>query len=260
MIFALIFGMSLAASGRDSVVVGDSTRSLTTPPWWEVDLSASSEVFASRLSMWQWHSVAVRYRGRSESHAIEGFTARRYDIWNSGFAAEESSTLGRGAYVALRAQVAPGAMTIARSDLSAMWYQTIGRGWEIIPSARLMSFSQDRIPIFGLGVGRYVGLWYFNGRVSDANQSGERGLTTSVDVRRYQADASPNFFDASASFGHDVAVLSQYVVTLRQTASLAARAQRMVSPRLGVSLGVSYEADQSLPDRYGVALSTFIRW
>lgn len=259
MMLVLGLGISLAAFDGDTVV-RDSTRSLNTPPWWQADVTASAEAFASRLSAWQWHSVAVRYRGRSQSYALETFTARRYSAWNSGFVLEGSSRLGRGAYVATRAQLAPGATIIPRSDLSATWYQTIGGGWELIPSARLMSFPDDDVPIWGLGVGRYVGLWYLSGRINRASQAGEHGITTSAGVRRYSADAAPDFVDVTVSYGHEIAVLNPSIIALRRTASAAARGQRMVSSNVGTSLVITYDANASLPDRRGAALSAFIRW
>ena len=260
MMLGLALGVFLAAFDGDTVVARDSARSLNTPPWWEADVTASVEAFASRLSAWQWHTVAVRYRGRSESHGLEAFTARRYNVSNPGFALEEASTLGRGAYVALRAQFAPGATIVARSDLSATWYQAVGNGWELIPSARLLSFRDNRVPIVGLGLGRYTGLWYISGRINEASEAGEHGITTSASVRRYSADASANFLDAIASYGHELAVLSPSITALRRTASAALRGQRLVSSNVGESLGLTYEANASLPVRRGAALSTFIRW
>jgi YaiO family outer membrane protein len=259
MMLALALGISLAAFDGDTVV-RDSARSLNTPPWWQADVTASGEAFASRLSAWQWHDVAVRYRGRSASHAFEAFTARRYSEWDSGFALEESITLGRGTYVAIRAQLAPGATIVPRSDLSATWYQAIGAGWELIPSARLMSFPDNRVPIWGLGVGRYVGLWYLSGRINQASQAGEHGITTSAGVRRYAADAAPDFVDLTVSYGHEIAVLGPSIVALRRTASATARGQRMVSSNVGTSLAITYVTNASMPDRRGAALSGFIRW
>jgi YaiO family outer membrane protein len=260
MMLVLAFAISLATVDGDSVVVRDRARSLNTPPWWEADVSVSGEVFASRLSTWQWHSVAARYRGRSESHAFEAFTARRYGASNSGFALEESSTLGRGAYVAIRAQLAPGATVVPRSDISATWYQAIGGGWELVPSARRMAFPDDHVPIWGLGLGRYTGLWYLSGRINRASQAGTHGITTSAGVRRYAADAAPNFIDMTVSYGHDLAVLGPSVVALRRTASAAARGQRMVSSNVGTSLAITYDANASLPDRRGATLLAFVRW
>lgn len=256
----LAVGISLAAFDGDTVVVRDSARSLNTPPWWEAAITASGESFASRLSAWQWHSVAVRHRGRSQSHAIEAFTARRYSAWNSGFALEESSILGRGAYVVIRAQLAPGATIVPRSDISVTWYQAIGRGWELIPSARRMSFPDDHVPILGLGLARYTGLWYLSGRINGASQHGEHGITTSAGVRRYAADAAPDFVDVTVSYGHDIAVLSPSIVALRRTASAAARGQRMLTSNVGMSLAITYDANASLPDRRGAVVSAFIRW
>jgi|ERR1043166_352050 YaiO family outer membrane protein len=260
MMAMLAFGLMVTTFDPDSVVARDSTRSLSSPPWWEANATASGEAFVSRLSAWQWHSVAARYRGTSESHGIEAFSARRYGTWNSGFSLEESSTLGRGAYVAIRAQLAPGATVVPRSDLSATWYQSIGDGWEIVPSARYMSFSDARVPIWGLGLGRYVGLWYLSGRVTRASQAGEHGVTTSASVRRYAADGASTFIDVGVSYGHELAVLGPSIVALRRTASATTRGQRMVSSNVGVSVAITYDANASLPDRRGAVLSMFVRW
>jgi YaiO family outer membrane protein len=260
----LVLALSISLAGpwadRDTLMIRDSARSLNTPPWWEADVTSSVESFASRLSAWQWHSVAARYRGLSKSHAVEAFTARRYDVSEWGFAVEESSTLGRGAYVEIRAQLAPGATVVPRSDLSATWHRALGRGWEVIPTARLMSFASAHVPILGLGVGRYTGLWYLSGRFNQARLAGEDGITTSANVRRYAADASPDFVDATIAYGHELVVLNPSTVAIKRTTSAALRGQRMLWTHIGASFAITYEAHALLPDRRGAALVTFIRW
>jgi len=243
----------------DTSAVRDTTRAAAVPPWWEAGVAMAGESFASRLAPWQWHSAAVRYRGKSASHAIEAFAARRYDQWNGGVAVEESRTVGRGAYIAVRAQLAPRATIVARSDLSASWYQSLGNGWETVPSVRVMTFA-ERIPIIGVGLGRYTGLWYVAGRASDATERGEHGITATGEIRRYAADASSNFVDLTVSHGSDVVVLGSTAVGLRATSSIAARGQRMITRGIGISLTATYDANASLPDRRGGALSAFVRW
>jgi YaiO family outer membrane protein len=258
MILAALVGLVLAAAPHDTVR-GDSAAG-RVPPWWEVSASLGEEVFAQRLSPWDWHGVALRHRGRLRSSGVEGFIAKRHGQRDAGFALEHAMRIQRGAYVALRAQVAPNALVIARSDLSAEWFHTLGAGWEIIPAARLLSFADVRVPIFRLGVGRYARLWYFNGRVSAANRDGEWGRVASAGARRYGADDSPNFVDAVASHGHEVAVLAPRQVQLARTTSAGLRGQHMLSSSVGASLSLSYDANALLPDRYGVGLTTFIRW
>lgn len=260
MIVALVFAARLLAFGVDTGVARDSVPSLIVPPWWEADVTVAGESFTSRLSAWQWHTAALRYRGKSASHGLEFFTARRFDRWNSGVAVEESRTVGRGAYVAGRAQFAPGATIMARSDLSIDWYQSVGKGWEIVPSARLMSFPRERVPILGVGLGRYTGLWYVGGRLSRSNRSGEQGVTTTAQVRRYVADASPDFFDATIAYGHDLTVVGPSTVGTLRTSSAALRGQRMISRRVGFSLVVTYDVNAALPDRRGGVITTFVRW
>jgi YaiO family outer membrane protein len=260
MMLALVLGMSLAFSASDTAGGRDSVRSLNTPPWWQADVLASSEAFASRLTAWQWHGVAVRYRGKSASHALEAFTARRYDTWNSGFAIEESRTISHRAYVAVRAQLAPGATIVARSDVSATWYQGIGGGWELIPSARLMAFAGADVPMVGLGLGRYTGSWYLGGRVNRASHTRVPGVTWIANARRYASDGAPDFVDVVASHGNEPVVLGPSTVALRRTSAGAVRGQRMLTSSVGASLTITYDAHASLPDRRGVALATFIRW
>jgi YaiO family outer membrane protein len=260
MMSAIAFSLHLLGAASDTTATLDSARSLTVPPWREVGVTASGEAFASRLSAWQWHTVSIRYRGRSTSHAFEAFTARRYDRWGAGAAFEETRTIGRGAYVAFRAQFAPTATVIPKTDIAATWFQSVGHGWEVIPSGRLMTFTDDRVPIWGLGVGRYSGLWYAAGRIADAANGGVHGRNVSANVRRYAADASPNLIDVSAAYGDEILALETGAVTLRRTKSAAARAQRMLSSSFGASLALSYDANASLPDRRGAAVSLFARW
>jgi YaiO family outer membrane protein len=185
---------------------------------------------------------------------------RRFDKTNSAYAAEEAVLLGRGAYVAIRAQLAPGAAVVARSDFSATLYQAVGKESEIIPSVRVMTFPDGKVRILGIGAGRYAGLWYLGGRTSVAIQKGEQAVTSTAQVRRYQADASPNFINASVSMGREIVALGENKTELQRTSSFAARGQKLVSRNVGVGLGFTYETIKALPDRRGFTLSSFLRW
>ncbi len=260
MITHLVLQLSFALGGSDSVARADTARSLNVPPWSEAAVSANTEFFKSRLSAWQSQAISLRYRGKSASHSIEAFTIRRFDVRDAGFALEESRQLGRGAYVSGRLQFAPGASITAKSDLSLNLYQAIGDGWELVPAIRLISYTDQRVRVLGMGAGRYVGLWFAGARVSQAHQDGEDAYTTSLQLRRYQADASPNFLDATVSRGREVVVRGPSSVSLDRTSSFAIRGQRLVSRSVGVSLGLTYDQLESLPDRRGVGVSTFFRW
>ncbi len=260
MIIQLALGLSLALGGPDSTARTDTARSLTVPPWSEAAVSANTEFFKSRLSAWQYEAIALRYRSKSASHSIEAFTISRFDVRDAGLVLEESRELGRGAYLAGRLQLAPGASITARSDASLNLYQAIGEGWELVPAFRLMSYTDQRVRVLGMGAGRYVGLWFAGARVSQAHEDGQNAYTTSLQLRRYEADASPNFLDATVSRGREVVVRGPSSVSLDKTSSFAIRGQRLVSRSVGFSLGFTYDRLESLPDRRGVSVSTFLRW
>lgn len=261
MMLALALSVSLSASTADTTATSDSARSLRVPPWWEIRATASAEVFTTSLRPpWQWHSVAIRRRGITRSYGVEAFTARRHGATNGGAAVEGAARLGRRAYVEARAQLAPDATIIPRADMTLSISRPVGDAWELLLSPRALIFRDSRMPILGLGVARYVGLWYFAGRISDAIAAGEHGITTSVQARRYAEDASPDFIDASVAYGHEIVILAPDAAALRQTAAAGIRGQRMVSARLGLSAGLTYEANASLPDRRGGSVSGFVRW
>lgn len=241
-------------------VLPDSARTLSAPPWWEAGVVLSAESFASRLTPWQWHTGQLRYRGRVATHAVELFTVRRHARANAGFALEETRALPGRAYVTVRAQFAPGADIIARSDVSAELFQALGRAWEFNPYLRLMSYESGSVPVLGMGVARYVGAWYLRGRVSGARLSGRNGYTTSASARRYFADSPTDLVEASAAVGHEVTTLSPAVVDLRRTSDLVLRGQKMLTRGLGMSLGFTYSTNESLPDRRGATLGAFVRW
>lgn len=260
MILGIALNLAAGVIVADSVMPQDSVRSLTVPPWYQASVSTSAEMFAERLSTWTTHSAGLSYRGRNASHAIEAIVARRFDKTNSALAVEEAVLLGRGAYVSVRAQFAPGATVIARSDISATLYQAVGKRSEVIPSFRVMTFTDGSVRILGIGAGHYLGLWYFGGRSSVAIQRGEQAVTATAHVRRYAADASPNFIDASVSSGREIVVLGLDNTELQRTSSAAVRGQRLVSRNIGIGLGLTYEAIKALPDRRGITLSSFVRW
>lgn len=184
----------------------------------------------------------------------------RFDVRDAGIGVEESRVIGRGAYVVGRAQFAPGATITARSDFSASLFKSVGDGWELAPSLRLMSYTDQRVTVVSLGAGRYSGLWFAGGRLSQARQGSSNALTSTLQARRYRADASPDFLDASISSGTEIVVRGPDNLFRAHTSAASLRGQKLLTRNTGISVGVTYDRLESLPDRRGIGASLFFRW
>lgn len=242
-----------------SAPCADSAARRVDPPWWEARVDAASESFTSRLTAWEHHTLAIQRRTRSGALGAEAFVARRFDRWEHGGAVTGAMTTWAGAYVDARVAAAPGALVIPRLDASADLYQSIGRGWEMAPGARVMRYADVDVPVYSLGLGRYAGDWYLRARASAAPQSGSIGTSGALVVRRYFGNAT-DLVEASAADGREVVTLAPGLTELRRSRSASLRGQRMLGATVGGSLALSIADEGGLPTRRGADVGVFVRW
>jgi YaiO family outer membrane protein len=194
------------------------------------------------------------------SFSIEGFASRRFDTWDRGVGGDVTTVLWPGAYASVRAQAAPSAATIARTDLGAELTQALPHALEVAPSWRIMRFRDASVAIYGVGLARYAGDWYLRGRMTAAPQSDRTGTAGTLLARRYFGSAS-DLLEMHVGTGQEVIVLPPpAAAALRRTAFVALRGARTLTPVLVGTVGASLDRDEGLGIRRGVRLGTEVRW
>jgi len=226
---------------------------------WRAGFQYGFEDFTASRATWQTWTGRVERRWASGSLAFEAEDATRFSLWDQAATLDGYRTLWRRAYGNLRVSVAPGAQVLPRSDVTAEVYQGLAGAWEVSAGYRRMGYAGHGVDLWGASLGKYVGNWYLVARATAVPQSGKLGGGASLLVRRYFATAD-DYVDLSGGAGSEVATLAADSVTVSATRYLAADWQHFVTPRLGLTLGATWNAQQGIPNRRGLMLGVLYRW
>ena len=226
---------------------------------WRAGLEYGFESFTVARAAWQTWTARLERKVARGSIALELVDATRFSLWDQGAALDGYRTLWRGAYGNLRVGVAPGARVTPRLDLTAEVYQAIRGGWEASAGYRRMNYPGEGVDLWSGSLGKYAGDWYVVAHATAVPRSGRLGGGVWLLVRRYLATAD-DYVDLSGGVGSEVATLAVDSVAVSHADFLAARAQHFVTPRLGLTLGATWNTQQGIPARRGLALGVVYRW
>ncbi len=253
-LLALILAAAVGAADTGAVPAADSGHGS-----WRAGLQYGFEDFTAARATWQTWTARVERRWAVGSLAFEAEDATRFSLWDQAAALDGYRTLWRHAYGNLRVSVAPGAQVLPRSDVTAEIYQGIAGGWEASAGYRRMGYAGNGVNLWGASLGKYAGDWYVVVHATAVPQSGKLGGGAWLLVRRYLATAD-DYVDVSGGAGSEVATLAADSVAVSHTRFLAANLQRFVTPRFGLTLGATWNAQQGIPNRRGLVLGVVYRW
>jgi YaiO family outer membrane protein len=227
---------------------------------WRASAGYGFEAFTSQRAAWQAYQLRLERRIKSGSVALEMGDASRFSLWDQTAALDTYHGLWRRAYGNLRLALAPGSRVLPRSDVTAELYQGFAGGWEASAGYRLMSFPGQHVNIWDGSLARYAGPWYLRARLTAVPQSGKLGGGLAVEARRYLRTAD-DYLDVSAGVGNEVVTVPLPTPPLIASSRfLAARYQGFFSIHVGAGVGATYNAQQGIPDRRGVAIGIIYRW
>ncbi len=226
---------------------------------WQASLSYGFEDFTSSWISWQSWDARLERKTASGSIAAEALATTRFGLWDRGGALDTYHLLWRRAYGNLRLGVAPDAQVTPRFDLTAEVFQALPGAWEVSASYRRMSYVGNGVNLWGASFAKYVGNWYVIARGTAVPQGGKLGGGIALLVRRYLQTAD-DYFDVSAGTGSEVVTLAANNFAVEGSQFLSARLQRFVTARVGVSVAATYNTQQGIPTRRGLAVGAMYRW
>jgi len=226
---------------------------------WRASLAYGFEDFTSSWATWQAWDARLERKTASGSVAAEALATTRFGVWDRGGALDTYHLLWRRAYGNLRLGVAPGAQVTPRFDLTAEVYQGLPGAWEVSASYRRMSYAAGGVNLWGASLAKYAGNWYVIARLTAVPQAGRLGGGVSLLARRYFATAD-DYVDLSAGTGSEVVTLAADSVAVDRSQFVAARLQRFLTARMGVSVSATYNTQQGIPTRRGLAVAAMYRW
>jgi YaiO family outer membrane protein len=229
---------------------------------WALVASAGIEQLASdSQSDWVWNVIGVRRQLSRASVAIEGVTARRFDLWDRAGAADVYATLGRRTYVNVRAQFVPDAKVLPTSDIGAEAYHALGGPLEGSVGWRRMQFSTTTSNIASAGVAWTGVNTYLRTRwLGLVRDSGGPVSAFSFTARRFATDIT-EFVEGGLTMGREVvSVGPDQTYDVRSSTSAHLRAQRYLTRHLGFGATVSMADQERLPRRTGLTITALLRW
>ena len=251
--------VTTTVSAADTGATGAVAADTAAPMSWRAGFEYGFESFTMSRAAWQTYTARLERKIAHGSIALEGEDATRFSLWDQAVALDAYRTLWRRAYGNLRVSVAPGAQVLPRSDVTAEVYQGGGGGWEVSAGYRRMNYAGHGVDLWGASLGKYVGNWYVVARATAVPQSGKLGGGAWLLVRRYLGTAD-DYLDVSGGVGSEVATVAVDSVAVSRTQFVTARLQRFVTPRLGLTLGATWNAQRGIPTRSGLALGVLYRW
>ncbi len=237
-----------------------SARAQPTAGWGGV-ASYGVEAFRSDREAWQQSRVAVQRRFARGAASLEAGHQRRNGATAAFAATDLYLAVGRSGYGNLRAQVAPGAVSVARSDVLAEGYVSLGGGWEASVGGRHLSFESNAVALGTGSVARYAGNWLVRVRAVVAPDE-VVGVSTSLSAR-YLLDGvgglTAPFAEVTVGQGQEPVVAPDGTAEVRQSWVAAVRGQRRVVGALGAAFGTGYTFDGDL-SRWHADLGVAVRF
>jgi YaiO family outer membrane protein len=227
---------------------------------WRAGVSYGREVFTRDRADWQTLMAGAARKAGRHTFGVEAGSVERFGQRDLQLTGEAYLGLASGTSLHLRGAVAPGAGVIAKSDLSMELFRAVGGGWELSAGYRRMSFPVDVVDIFALSAAAYRGPWYLRARAIAVPTSGSTGLAGALTARRYLG-RDDRFAEVQGGAGREVVLLGVGPeVDLRSTGFVAARAEVRLRERWGVAGGLSWNAEEGIPARFGITLGGFTVW
>ena len=229
--------MALSASARAQHRAG-----------WGGVVSYGVEAFRSDREAWQRSRVTVQRRFSEGAASLEAGHWRRNGETAPFAATDLYRSFGRAGYGNLRAQVAPGATAIARSDLLGEGYLALGGGWEGSLGVRHLTFEANTVTLGTGSLARYAGNWLVRVRAV-VDPAAVTGVSTALSARHLfdgTGGLTAPFAEVRLGQGQEPIVAPDGTAAIRQSWGVSVRAQHPVLGRVGLSFGTGYTIDGTL--------------
>ncbi len=80
-------------------------------------------------------------------------------------------------------------------------FQGAGKGWELSGSYDHMDFGESNVDMYGVGLGKYTGNWYFRWRTLFVPSAARLSISHHVLARDYFAGNGDDYFELNGGFG-----------------------------------------------------------
>ena len=230
---------------------------------WLASLSYDITTFSSDRSSWHDSSATIRRYWKQGSLGFEYLGAHRFASDDHAFALDGYIDLWPRSYANIRYQYSPNASLFPRDSYRAEVFQGTGKGWELSGSYDRMDFSSSSVNMYGAGLGKYTGDWYFRWRTLYVPSAAGPGTSHRILARYYYAGNGDDYWELNGGFGRGSEFLwgTTTAVTTRSY-SFGAVFQTYFDPRWGIKISAGYDDNQELLSYIGrsFAVQLLTRW
>ena len=229
---------------------------------WLANLSYGYSEFSPVHSNWHYYSASVRHYWQQGSLAFEYLDSLRFGSDDYALALDGYADLWPRSYANIRYQYSPHAVLYPKDSYRLELFQGAGKGWELSGSYDHMDFGTSTVDMYGLGLGKYTGDWYFRWRALFIPSSAALSVSHHVLARYYFAGNGDDYFEMNGGFGRggEFPPGTTSVKTTRSR-SYGAVFQKYINPRWGFKISAGYSDDNTYPFiERSVSANILTRW
>lgn len=215
---------------------------------WLTGVSYGYGKFTPVRSEWQTYSATVRHYWQNSSLGFDYLDARRFGLSDYALALDAYVDLWPRAYANFRYQYSPNAKLFPDDSYRMEIFQGAGKGWELSGSYDHMNFGESNVDMYGAGLGKYTGDWYFRWRPLVVPSAARLGISHRVLARYYYAGNGDDYLELNGGLSRGGKTLpgSELVETTRGQ-SIGGAFQKYVTPRWGFKISAGYSHDNIFP-------------
>jgi YaiO family outer membrane protein len=213
-------------------------------------------------SEWYDYSATIRHYWQNGSLGFDYLDSKRFGLSDYAVALDAYVDLWPRSYANIRFQYSPNAKLFPDDAYRLEIFQGVGKGWELSGSYDHMDFGGSNVDMYGLGLGKYTGNWYFRWRTLFVPSSAELSISHHVLARYYFSGDGDDYFEINTGFGQGGEFLAGTdIVKTTRSKSIGAAFQKYFNSRWGFKISAGY-SDENIYPFYERSISASIskRW
>ena len=229
---------------------------------WLASLSYGYGKFTPVRSEWHNYSATVRHYRQNGSLGFEYLASERFGLSDYALALDAYVDLWPRAYANFRYQYSPNAKLFPDDSYRMEIFQGAGKGWELSGSYDHMDFGESNVDMYGAGLGKYTGDWYFRWRPLVVPSAARLGISHRFLARYYYAGNGDDYLEMNGGISRGGKFLqgTENVETTRGQ-SIGAAFQKYFNPRWGLKISAGYSDDNIFPfNERSISAGISTRW
>jgi YaiO family outer membrane protein len=249
-VLSVLLGLASVAAADQDVTSG-----------WESSVLYEVQSYSEDRGTWHTYRLAFRKRFEKATVGVEALRTHRFeDDVDEALALDVVAPLWHRAYGNVRFQAAINPKVLPSTDAWIEVYQGFGSGWEVSGGYRNLDVPEGMVHVPALGLGKYIGNWYFRQRTTISIADGDANAMFSG-AARYFLRAPEDWLQVEGGTGREVVDVARGpVVESRRVDFVGLRAQKFFAAPLGVAGGVTYRTEHGGPNSVAGVLEVLVRW